>query len=395
MPFRIVVSSIIFILFFSSAIAQQKSFYIVIGGFAIEENAKRFVTQTLEANLPAVYAKNPERKLFYVYVRSTKNKADAYTTLKLVQDEGFQHAWIFQGSLENGIMYEAKRPERIIEPTEIIEPQNSIVTNTDNQKDSVSVVIKNSNEPGTDSALLTTQLPIKPLGKPFRFNLVSETTGMPLNGLVRLQESERSLQYRGYNGNEVVYVVAPGNRSGKWYLICQVIGFQEYKKALTYTDSKKGSAQGDQETVIPIKLKRVRRGDYVEMDEVKFLNSASILTPGSERELNELLIMMQENLRYRIRLHGHTNGDGPREEIISLGESQNFFEVDPSNKRESGTAKQLSLFRAETVKAYLVSKGIDGRRISVQGEGGKQMIFDPAGTNADANDRVEVEIVRY
>jgi outer membrane protein OmpA-like peptidoglycan-associated protein len=391
MQFRTVVSSTIFILFFSSAIAQQKSYYIVVGGFAIEENAKRFVTQILAANLPAVYAKNPDRKLFYVYVRSTKNKGDAYTTLKLVQDEGIQDAWIFQGALENGMMYEAKRSERIIEPIEIIEPKNPVVVTANNQKDSVSLAIKSTNDPHTDSTQLTTQLPIKPLGKPFRFELISETTGTLLNGLVRLQESERSLQYRGYNGNEVVYVVAPGNRSGKWYLVCQVVGFQEYKKALTYNDPKKGK---DQETVIPIKLKRVRRGDYVEMDEVKFLSNTSILTPGSERELSELLAMMQENPRYRIRLHGHTNGDGPREEIISLGESQNFFQVDPSNKRESGSAKQLSLFRAETVRAYLINKGIDDRRISVQGEGGKQMIFDPAGSNAVANDRVEVEIVR-
>jgi outer membrane protein OmpA-like peptidoglycan-associated protein len=398
MSFRTIVCSVAFVLLFSSAFAQQKSYYIVIGGFAIEENAQRFVTQTLALNLPAVYSMNPERKLFYVFVRSTSNKGDAYATLKRVQDEGFHDAWIFQGSLENGIMYEAKRPERIIEPTEIIQPKNVVIAQTQTAADSViKEVPRPIEEVTSDSTLATTKVPPKPLGKPFRFELLSETTGTPLSGLVRLQEAERSPQYRGYNGNEVVYVVAPGNRSGKWYLVCQVIGFQEYKKAFNYANPlpKNAGAAGDQEIVIPVKLKRVKRGDYVEMEDVKFFNNASILMPSSERELNELLTMMQENPRYRIRLHGHTNGEGPREEIISLGESQNFFEVEPAHKRGSGTSKQLSLYRAETVKAYLVSKGIDGGRISVQGEGGKQMIFDPAGTNAVGNDRVEVEIVRH
>jgi outer membrane protein OmpA-like peptidoglycan-associated protein len=145
---------------------------------------------------------------------------------------------------------------------------------------------------------------------------------------------------------------------------------------------------------VPINLVRVKKGDYIEMDDVKFFDNSSILTPESERELKELLAMLQENPGYRVRLHGHTNGNQGRD-IITLGESQYLFALDPANKQVTGTAKELSVSRAETVKAYLVSNGIEGSRVDVRGEGGKQMIFDPKSTLATGNDRVEVEVIRH
>jgi outer membrane protein OmpA-like peptidoglycan-associated protein len=119
-----------------------------------------------------------------------------------------------------------------------------------------------------------------------------------------------------------------------------------------------------------------------------------LLTPGSERELDELLAMLEENPDYNIRLHGHANGDESRE-IVSIGQSTDFFTPNKSNAKAFGSAKQLSSLRAELVKAYLISKGIDGSRISAKGEGGKQMIFDSRGTLAGMNDRVEVEITKH
>jgi outer membrane protein OmpA-like peptidoglycan-associated protein len=212
-----------------------------------------------------------------------------------------------------------------------------------------------------------------------------------------LQETEKANQYRGYTSHEKVYLIPPNNRSGKWFVLCQVIGFKPFKKQLNYDrpDQQKEITIGpEQEAIVPINLVRVKRGDYIEMDEVKFFSNSSILTPESERELKELLAMLQENPDYRIRLHGHTNGDQGRD-IIALGESQNLFATDPANQRIAGTAKQLSLLRAETIKTYLVANGIESSRIDTRGEGGKQMIFDPKSTLASGNDRVEVEVTRH
>jgi outer membrane protein OmpA-like peptidoglycan-associated protein len=104
--------------------------------------------------------------------------------------------------------------------------------------------------------------------------------------------------------------------------------------------------------------------------------------------------MMQENPGYQIRLHGHTNGKQSRD-IVSLGTSSDMFNPDVTNSKTHASAKELSLLRAELVKSYLVSKGIDASRVDTKGEGGAQMIYDPKGTLAGLNDRVEVEIRKH
>jgi len=78
-----------------------------------------------------------------------------------------------------------------------------------------------------------------------------------------------------------------------------------------------------------------------------------------------------------------------------LGASQDLFNPSVDNEKRHVSAKELALLRAEIVKTYLVRKGIDASRISTKGEGGTQMIYDPRGTLAGLNDRVEVEIRKH
>jgi outer membrane protein OmpA-like peptidoglycan-associated protein len=376
----------------STAFAQDifSPFYVVIGGFEKEENAQNFVNYAQEENLPAVYAFNEERKIFYVYVRATQTKEVATEILNAVRANSvFKDAWVFNGILSGGDFVAKRKPPIEKTPAPQAEPV---------QETSKPVTPEPVEKP---SSVAETETPApdapKPVGKPFVFKLLNGESGNEVTGLVRLQEAERSLQFRGYNANEKVYVAPPANRSGKWFVVCQVVGFKQYKKPISYAEAAqtKGAAVGaDDEVVIPIELSRVRKGDYIEMDGVKFFHNTALLTPGSERELDELLAMMQENPDYHIRLHGHTNGNESRD-IISIGESKDFFTPAVTNAKTFGTAKQLSLLRAELVKAYLVEKGIDISRISVKGEGGKQMIFESSGTLAGMNDRVEVEITKH
>jgi outer membrane protein OmpA-like peptidoglycan-associated protein len=376
----------------SAAFAQNifSPFYVVIGGFEKEENAQKFVNYAQEENLPAVYAYNEERKVYYVYVRATQTREIAIEVLNAVRANSvFKDAWVFNGVLL-GDNFVAKRQlpvEKIPEPNPepVEEPLKPV---TPAPKEVPSSVAQNN------TPVLETP---KPVGKPFLFKLLNGESGNSVTGLVRLQETDRALQFRGYNGNEKVYVAPPANRSGKWIVVCQVVGFKQYKRSISYSEAAetKGAAVGtEDEIVIPIELNRVRKGDYIEMDGVKFFHNTALLTPGSERELDELLAMMEENPDYRIRLHGHSNGNESRD-IVSIGESKDFFTPSVSNAKTFATAKQLSLLRAELVKNYLTEKGVEASRISVKGEGGKQMIFESSGTLAGMNDRVEVEITKH
>src|SRR5687767_2072523 len=83
-----------------SVLSQQAPYYVVIGAFSKEENAKRYVDKALELNLPAVYSLTADKKLYYVYVRQSSDLGKAQTSLKSVRGEGFDHAWIFRGFLD-------------------------------------------------------------------------------------------------------------------------------------------------------------------------------------------------------------------------------------------------------------------------------------------------------
>ena len=365
-------------------------YYVVIGGFKQEENAQRFCTIAEEQNLPAVYAYNEARQIYYVYVRATQTREVAEEILKRLRETTvFRDAWVFNGMLSGTNLAKGTPPpvQKTPEPEpEPVTPEPVVETPDDGS--SASVPVKETPPPAETP---------KPVGRPFVFRLVNGETGDPVNGLVRLQESERATQFRGFNGNEKVYVPPPSNRSGKWIIVGQALGFRASKKSLSYAkpDQVQGASVGpEDEVIIPLELDRVRKGDYIEMEGVKFFHNAALLTPGSERELDELVDMMEANPDYQVRLHGHTNGDGDRD-IVSIGSSTDFFNPDVSNEKSHVSAKELALRRAELVKTYLVSKGIDATRITTKGEGGKQMIFDPRGTLAGLNDRVEVEIRKH
>jgi len=366
-------------------------YYVVIGGFKSEANARNFCIYAQEQNLPAVYAFNEARKTFYVYIRATQSREVALDILKSLRESTvFKDAWVFNGVLSGSDLIPQNRApavqktpdpqtEKVIAGPVVREPE-----------DTPSAAVP---QPQPQTQVETP----KPVGRAFVFKLLNGENGNAVDGLVRLQESERALQFRGFNGNEKVYVPAPANKSGKWYVVSQVLGFRPLKKPLNYERAREthGASVGpDEEIIIPLALHRVRKGDYIEMENVKFFNNTALFSPGSELELDGLVAMMQENPGYQIKLHGHTNGNEERD-IVSIGNSANFFGSDIANTKTHGTAKELALLRAELVKAYLVQKGIDSKRISTKGEGGTQMIFDPSGTLAGLNDRVEVEIKKH
>lgn len=365
-------------------------FYVVIGSFKQEENAKHFCDYAEEQNLPAVYAFNEEREIYYVYVRATQTREVAHDILKSLKESTvFRDAWVFNGQLAGGVIARNPAPvERKPEPQPLVEEiPEPVVEKTDNTSSGSAPV----------EETVTPVVTPRPVGKPFFFKLVNGETGDPVEGLVRLKESERAQQFRGFKSNEKVYVPAPSNRSGKWIVMGQALGYRMSKKSMPYNkpDQVQGASVGlDEEVIIPLELERVKRGDYIEMEGVKFFHNAALLTPGSDRELDELVAMMEENPDYQVRLHGHANGDDDRD-VVTIGKSTDFFNPNVANEKVHVSAKELSLLRAELVKGYLVSKGIDASRITTKGEGGKQMIFDPRGTLAGLNDRVEVEIRKH
>ena len=116
------------------------------------------------------------------------------------------------------------------------------------------------------------------------------------------------------------------------------------------------------------------------------------MRPESRFEVNALLDMMKENPTTKIRIHGHANGNDLGK-IITLGNSKDFFSLSPDNKEGKGSSTKLSEERARIIQSYLVNEGIDISRMELKAWGGKMPIYDEDHSLAQANVRVEVEIL--
>jgi outer membrane protein OmpA-like peptidoglycan-associated protein len=143
--------------------------------------------------------------------------------------------------------------------------------------------------------------------------------------------------------------------------------------------------------VVPFELMWLQRGDVAIMYNVFFFKDAAVMRPESRFEVNNLLTLLRENPTYRIRIHGHTNGNASGK-IIRMGVPGNFYTL-AGTKQGYGSAKSLSEERAMVIRDYLITNGILADRMEVKAWGGKKPIFDKHSVRASENVRVEIEIL--
>jgi len=376
--------------------------YLVIGVFAVHNNAIRLTDKANKMNLSAQYAIHPSRKLYFVYLLVTDDRKHAFAqVLKTRMDTEFKDAWVFTGVLganqETPAVKSTPAPvpaEPVVEtkpepPPVAVEPTPPPVVETPKPDpiivEAAPVVVEK--QPVVETP--------KPSGKPFYFKLVNSETGSEVMGEVHIKESEKASQYQAYNGNDLVYLNAPRNAASTYLVTVSAPGYKPVSHLLNYKtpEGEDITIGTQQEAILTLPLIRSKKGDYIEFNKVFFLRNSSIFQPQSKDELDGLAQLMKEEPKYKIKIHGHTNGKEDRD-VVSMGTSTNYFATDPGNKKEKATAKRLSELRAETLKNYLVSQGIDGDRISIKGEGGTMMIYGQNSTLATYNDRVEIEVAK-
>jgi len=226
----------------------------------------------------------------------------------------------------------------------------------------------------------------------FKFNLYNTMNLKKVNGEVDLvNESGRKLNT--YHGNEMVKVMRT-DASGEIILACEVLGFRKLLFKLNYDNPflTPGVEKGEnEEAIVPFGLVRLQKGDIAVMYNVYFFKDAAIMRPESRYEINNLLAMMNENEAYKIRIHGHTNGNASGK-IITMGDNKNYFSLSDT-KEGRGSAKKLSEERAEVIREYLINEGIVSDRMDIKAWGGNRPLYDKNHSLAQSNVRVEVEII--
>lgn len=120
--------------------------------------------------------------------------------------------------------------------------------------------------------------------------------------------------------------------------------------------------------------KKYKKGDKIDLNEIRFVPGRAIFLRSAYKELDELVELMLNNPNLKVELQGHVNG--PRSK----------------NKTEF---QELSQKRAEAVRNYLIKKGISESRMKAKGYGNTQMIY-PKAVREDQmvfNRRVTVKIL--
>ncbi|MBL7796574.1 MAG: OmpA family protein [Saprospiraceae bacterium] len=115
----------------------------------------------------------------------------------------------------------------------------------------------------------------------------------------------------------------------------------------------------------------LRSGQTIKMEQLRFEADSASLTTDALPTLDELYDFMEENGNIVIEIGGHTNSTPPDE-----------------------FCDRLSTARAKSAAEYLISKGIDSKRVSYKGYGKRT----PIATNATPegrrlNQRVEIKIL--
>lgn len=120
------------------------------------------------------------------------------------------------------------------------------------------------------------------------------------------------------------------------------------------------------------KLQPIEIGATVNLKNVLFKQSTSTLLPESADELNMVADFMKANPRVSIALAGHTDNRGIPEHNVKLSKN-----------------------RVDKVKEYLVSRGVEAKRISGKGYGGaKPIASNDTEETRRLNRRVEFTIVK-
>jgi outer membrane protein OmpA-like peptidoglycan-associated protein len=300
----------------------------------------------------------------------------------------YRDAWVFDGAFG-----ETPPVAAVIEP--IIEKKEEPVVEVK--------PLEPETKPAIDSTALVkpVERPIdpivetKPVGKPFYFKLINVADNSEVkSGEVHVQEVVRATQYQAFKPGEVVYLEAPKNKRGTYSVVTEVPGYSQLSSVFNYQNPP-GEKGGNGEVIIELPVKKAKKGDYVDFRNVKFFKNSSILEPESQNELDGLVDLMRENLKYKIKIHGHVNGTQSRECFVR-GTNSIFFVINPSTykKERNLSSKDLSNLRAETVKDYLVSQGIDASRLTTKGEGGKIPLYPESGSLGSLNDRIEIEFTK-
>ncbi|HXB40170.1 MAG TPA: OmpA family protein [Bacteroidia bacterium] len=167
-------------------------------------------------------------------------------------------------------------------------------------------------------------------------------------------------------------------KGNSYKIKCSLLGYKSVTINIT--------SQNNDTTKAIVMLEPLKAGDVFVMKSIYFYPNTYALKRESADELQKLLGFLQNNEEVVIEIQGHTNGDNrvaKNKSYAGLGEEWNF----------QGSAKELSLKRAEAIKKFLETHGITSVRLVPKGYGGKKPVIADPQNNEEGQMNIRVEVV--
>ena len=145
----------------------------------------------------------------------------------------------------------------------------------------------------------------------------------------------------------------------------------KYKNFATDVDYTKMTVPADKEATYEVKIMIDPPKDYV-LDNVYFETGKSNLKATSNKALDDLVEVLKLKSTMMIEIQGHTDNVGKDEDNLKLSQD-----------------------RANEVKKYLTSKGIDGSRVTAKGYGATMLVADNSSDAGKAkNRRTSLKVIK-
>ena len=371
-------------------------YYVTVAAYskAREDYAQKFATKLKDRGLDARYGFNSAKNLYFVYLSYFTALKPSLIEMQNVRSQGeFSDAWVrvVTGDIPMDSPVTSQKPVQEKPQQQMpAEPKPVVEKAVEEEKPEEEIEI-------TENPPIVQHNPMTLGNTEVFLSLFNAANNRIVDGEVQVIDTERSRLLTTVKGNEYLLLPDPKSKSGQLTLIGEVFGYRKLQHEINYPLPLADTVKPYVElmgTTVAVKFDMVRyhKGDIATLYHVYFFNDAAMMLPESKYELNSLLQMMQENQNYRIRLHGHTNGNY-HGKILAMGPEKNFFSMEGSTQ-SIGSAKDLSFKRAETIKEYMVMNGIASERIEIKAWGGKRPLYDKHSANAKKNVRVEVEILQ-
>ncbi len=390
-------------------------YYIVVAAYRLHQSsyAESYINRISKEGMSAKYGADLGRKYIYVYLDYYSDFDESIKEMLATRKKaGFEKAWvrIMKDELpgEKVDLLTEEKPsnsaEEVATPTQesevVADNSNGEQKNIDVSEAAENVVEEEAKEVEVAAASIEDNPITEPVDlseASVYLSLFNATNNKQIEGEVEVVDTDRARLIEKVKGNEYIQLPDPKSKSGKLTLLANVFGYRPLQYEIDYLHVQQDTLENFIEWagnhyLVKFDMVRYHKGDIHTLYNVYFYNDAAIMLPESKYQLNNLLDMMKENEKYRIKLHGHTNGKA-RGTILTMGPSQSFFSLEEDIKKSTGSAKELSYQRALVIKDWLISQGIAESRIEVKAWGGGRMLHDQHSVNAKKNVRVDVEIL--